>query len=131
MDLTTQTHLKPLRDALSYRLHELRTELHAAELARHVEPATALPEVVDQKDLATRSAVAEVVDQAERRQRHEARLVEAALKRLDEGRYGDCEDCGEAIAWQRLQVRPEAPCCARCQALRERAPGGQTVPAHR
>ena len=34
MDITTQTHLTTLRGLLSFRLHELQTEVHATELAR-------------------------------------------------------------------------------------------------
>lgn len=30
-----------------------------------------------------------------------------------------CEDCGEEISLQRLAARPEALCCASCQAARE------------
>ena len=33
MDLPTQTHLKPLRDMLLYRQHELRAEIQATEKA--------------------------------------------------------------------------------------------------
>src|SRR4030088_2480902 len=34
--------------------------------------------------------------------------VERALYRLSEGKYGECEDCGEAIAPGRLRFPPEA-----------------------
>jgi RNA polymerase-binding transcription factor DksA len=45
--------------------------------------------------------------------------IEQALRRLDAGRYGDCQDCGRPIAWQRLQVQPAAPRCAACQSASE------------
>ncbi len=45
--------------------------------------------------------------------------VEAALRRLEEGRYGDCAACGEAIDRGRLRARPEAPLCLACQSERE------------
>jgi RNA polymerase-binding transcription factor DksA len=47
--------------------------------------------------------------------------IEQALRRLDAGRYGDCQDCGRPIAWQRLQVMPAAPRCAACQSASEPA----------
>lgn len=40
--------------------------------------------------------------------------VRVALRRVDEGRYGTCTDCGEAIAVERLRVRPWAATCTRC-----------------
>jgi len=50
----------------------------------------------------------------------DVRLVEAALHRLNIGRYGDCADCGEPIGLQRLLVLPPAEHCAACQAAVER-----------
>jgi DnaK suppressor protein len=47
------------------------------------------------------------------------RLV-AALDRLDDGEYGRCVECGEAIAPARLRVMPEVPTCVRCQDRIER-----------
>lgn len=51
-----------------------------------------------------------------------ARLVaiDAALARMDAGNYGDCLECGEAIAAQRLAARPEARLCIACKARSER-----------
>lgn len=49
------------------------------------------------------------------------RQIEAALKRIDTGTYGDCQDCGEPIGGARLDVRPEAFLCIGCQEEREGA----------
>lgn len=46
--------------------------------------------------------------------------VSAALLRLQEGRYGECADCGEAIAFDRLKVEPAALRCIGCETRRER-----------
>lgn len=40
--------------------------------------------------------------------------VEAALARLDDGSYGRCEVCGQAIAAGRLEARPTARTCVGC-----------------
>ena len=45
--------------------------------------------------------------------------VVAALKRLDEGTYGTCIDCGKPIPDARLEVRPEAARCIEDQAKAE------------
>lgn len=50
-----------------------------------------------------------------------ARRLAAALSRLASGRYGRCDDCGEAIAPERLAALPEVGSCVRCQERRERA----------
>lgn len=41
--------------------------------------------------------------------------VEDALQRLDEGTYGKCEGCGEAIPPERLEILPYATLCVKCQ----------------
>jgi DnaK suppressor protein len=48
--------------------------------------------------------------------REQAKLgqILEALKRLDAGTYGTCVICGEAVAFERLMVFPEAPNCAAC-----------------
>jgi len=50
-----------------------------------------------------------------------ARLIEEALRRIDDGTYGKCEECGKAIAAKRLDLLPYAPLCARCQMESERS----------
>ena len=46
--------------------------------------------------------------------------IVAALERLDQGEYGQCVECGEAIAPARLNVIPEVTTCVRCQDRLER-----------
>lgn len=46
--------------------------------------------------------------------RSRLRQVEDALERMDDGDYGDCESCGEAIAGDRLVVMPLATRCIEC-----------------
>jgi len=51
----------------------------------------------------------------------ELAAVEAALHRLDAGRFGDCLECGDPIPLARLRVQPAAARCSHCQAASERA----------
>src|SRR6266576_7309444 len=46
--------------------------------------------------------------------REQVAAAEAALRRLDEGRYGVCERCGEPIGAERMAARPTASTCVRC-----------------
>jgi DnaK suppressor protein len=46
--------------------------------------------------------------------------ITAALERLEDGEYGLCVECGEAIAPARLNVMPEVLTCVRCQDRLER-----------
>ena len=51
----------------------------------------------------------------------ELSAVEAALKRIESGSYGECTDCGTHIAPARLQATPDAARCIHCQEKAERA----------
>jgi DnaK suppressor protein len=46
--------------------------------------------------------------------------IELALKKIDDGSYGICEECEEMIALKRLQARPEAPLCIGCKEAQEK-----------
>ncbi|MEL6886909.1 MAG: TraR/DksA C4-type zinc finger protein [Pseudomonadota bacterium] len=53
--------------------------------------------------------------QAQARMRQaERRRIHAALKRLDDGDYGYCTDCGEDIEPNRLAADPTIPRCLDC-----------------
>ena len=41
--------------------------------------------------------------------------VESALARLDDGSYGNCQECGDPIDPERLKALPYAPYCMSCQ----------------
>ncbi|MDT4911230.1 MAG: DnaK suppressor protein [Pseudonocardiales bacterium] len=41
--------------------------------------------------------------------------VQAALWRMDEGRYGRCVTCGEPIELERLEILPQTAECMACQ----------------
>jgi len=44
----------------------------------------------------------------------EVRRIEAALRRIDEGEFGYCTDCGEEISRARLDLDPAVPRCIGC-----------------
>ncbi len=41
--------------------------------------------------------------------------LDDAIKRIDEGVYGTCDECGETISKRRLKAMPQAQCCIKCQ----------------
>ena len=48
--------------------------------------------------------------------RAEARQVQLALARIDNGTYGTCSNCGDEIARARLEAQPVATRCIKCAA---------------
>ncbi len=47
--------------------------------------------------------------------------IREAFKKIADGTYGDCEDCGKPIGAKRLELIPYAALCAKCQVKAERA----------
>lgn len=46
--------------------------------------------------------------------------IQEALKRIDEGTFGICQECGEEISESRLKARPVATLCVECKRTQER-----------
>jgi len=40
--------------------------------------------------------------------------INAALRRIDEGTFGKCRECGDAVSEERLTAIPFTPLCAAC-----------------
>jgi DnaK suppressor protein len=54
-----------------------------------------------------------------RRRRNTLLRIEAALRRIEEGDYGYCQECGENIAPARLDIDPSAQLCIQCASALE------------
>ncbi len=78
-------------------------------------------EVCDFKDMAAEMATATVDAIKAEHAAHELEQVLAARRRLHDGTYGICVDCGDDIRAQRLEALPATPYCTACQAVHEHA----------
>ncbi len=123
------THLTPgqralLESALNSRQQELDRQLadHQGGLSRAEHARERLNE--DSDDISHREADRELDMALNDREVAELGAVSAALRRLQEGRYGQCADCGEAIAFDRLKVEPWALRCLACESRHERMAKG-------
>jgi len=45
--------------------------------------------------------------------------IDEALRRLEDGTYGVCEECGETIGMARLKARPVTTLCIDCKSAQE------------
>ncbi|MCY4754767.1 TraR/DksA family transcriptional regulator [Pelomonas aquatica] len=113
---TAGLDIEAFRLALRTRRAALRQALRPDEAA-----AELAHEVSDLKDAAARSEADGVEDEQQRVELAELRDVEAALRRLEEGRFGLCASCAEAIPVERLRANPSALRCTACQAAHEAA----------
>ncbi len=51
--------------------------------------------------------------------------LDDAIKRLDDGIYGKCDQCGGFVTKQRLKVMPQAKYCIKCQEKEEKSENGK------
>ena len=54
-----------------------------------------------------------------KRELNHLKKIEGALKKMEEGTYGECESCGEQIGVARLMARPVAQLCIDCKTAQE------------
>lgn len=47
--------------------------------------------------------------------REEIVRIDEALRRLDDGNYGICQQCGEPVPIERLEIQPYTPYCVECK----------------
>lgn len=104
-----------LRAKLLEELHELTTASEATSDDRK-------PVALDQQSVGRLSRMDALQGQAmatasQQRRRHRIVALETALRRMDDGDYGYCIECGEPIASRRLMIDPAAAKCIRCAAL--------------
>ena len=76
--------------------------------------------IPDSGDVAAYSYSKEVLMGLGENERTRLRLVEEALAKIDEGTYGVCERCEEAIPVKRLELLPFTRYCVQCQTELER-----------
>jgi DnaK suppressor protein len=57
--------------------------------------------------------------------------IDTALRRLEDGNYGDCFECGDEIAEARLRALPFAARCRDCEERREAAHERERLVAQR
>jgi len=72
-------------------------------------------DVPDIVDLATSDLTLNLNVEIRERERHLLNKIEVALAKIDDGSFGVCDDCGEAIAPGRIQARPVTTLCIKCK----------------
>jgi DnaK suppressor protein len=99
-------------------LEEVRDALEKSENQQYVELIDRVP--ADIGDQSVGDALADLSLALIDRHIRELRDIEATRERVKTGGFGNCADCGEEIAFERLCAYPTAKRCVRCQGQRER-----------
>lgn len=112
-----QHRLDALREALVAKRRQLESEVGRSALYEKGVDEDATKDLGDQANTAYTREFQFELGNGDRRLLRE---VMTALRKLDEGGFGDCERCGERIAEKRLEALPFARYCIECQRRLER-----------
>ena len=113
--------LEELRRTIDKRLAALGGELHEdVERSRSESYGEVAGPVVDSADESVADLLSDLDNAEVARDVREIRALEAARRRIDEGSYGTCADCGADIGLARLRAYPAAERCVACQNVHEK-----------
>ena len=113
-----------LQQLLQMRLHELERRARVrAEVAAGGGESALVPPQQDNGDAARLGLDRELELARAERDRVETAAVRDALTRVHDAGFGQCIDCTEAIAFDRLKLEPWALRCVGCEAAGERRNG--------
>ena len=112
----------PITQQLAAKLRMRAAELRAL-LQQHAGAAVSADnpaEVLDFKDVAAEDRQAIIDELTLANASAELHQVVSAMRRMVDGSYGECQDCGEPIDERRLLALPATRYCTACQAIHER-----------
>lgn len=109
--------LEAIKAQLETKRGELLDGVNRARQLTSEESEAGAPDIADRATSAFQRDFSFHVSENEARM---LRLIEEALARLQNGRYGLCVSCSEPIEEPRLQALPWARHCIACQELQDR-----------
>jgi DnaK suppressor protein len=123
-----------ISDTFALQLKAMRADVLAqlraqrgGQIGRAEAAAQARDEASD--DWAQADAERDLAFALEEREAAELVAIDEALKRVADGSFGLCVDCGTAIATARLHANPTAMRCVDCQGKLEKSRGGVSAPS--
>lgn len=73
----------------------------------------------DEVDIASMEISQASLQKIGKRETYLLKKIDLALKKMEDGTYGECEECGEQISVPRLMARPVAQLCIDCKTEQE------------
>ena len=96
-------------------LENIRTKIVGdVEKAHHNKKSNEVEQMADISDDAARSYGRKLQGDLEEHEWGKIQQVEAALKKVEDGKYGTCEQCGHKILETRLEIMPYTEFCMQC-----------------
>ena len=103
------------------QLMDERTKIlhHLENLSESAEEQQQEPAIGDPADIASLEIDQASIQKIGKREKFLLKKIDLALKKIEDGTYGECEECGEEISVARLKARPVAQLCIDCKTEQE------------
>jgi len=113
---------KKFKGKMKRKLTELKEEVLNTLINENKDFRTAVEDmgVKDLADVASNDIDARILEAIGTKDTVRLKRIEAAIGRLENGRFGICASCGKNITDERLSAIPYAVMCISCQANSER-----------
>lgn len=112
-----KAHLKKFKTMLEEKRDEIVKKAKQTLSEDMMLDANDLP---DEMDLASSEYLQSFTFRLRGREKVFLDKIEKALRKIEDGSFGTCEECGEEISVKRLEARPETTLCIRCKEDQER-----------
>lgn len=119
----THEQRQALAAVLQERRRGIEQQLQARQQGRSTAEQALATREQDGDDALQLASEREVQEAVEGIEETELRSLRTALSRVQEPDYGQCNDCGKAIPFGRLQVEPQALRCVACETRHEKGAG--------
>ena len=113
-----------LLDRRRVLIAEIRAQMAGSDDEHSVSLGARFDDLDPHDDRAVGDWVRDVEISQTERDTRELEDIGSALKRIEDGTYGECIDCGENIPRPRLEANPSAARCIPCQEKLEAREGG-------
>lgn len=108
--------LEQFQDILNEKRLRLLKKARSVLGEEMVVPPDELPDEVDKASTESQSAFSA---RLRGREKTFLKKIDYALSKIEDGSFGICEECEEAISPKRLEARPEATLCIQCKEAQE------------
>lgn len=115
--MVSKRDLKRFKTTLEKQREEV---LGNAKRTRKEESSFDTDDLPDEFDQANSEYAQSLVFRLRDREKWLMAKIDKALKKIEDGEFGVCEDCGEDIAVKRLEARPVTTLCIRCKEEQEK-----------
>ena len=112
-----KTQLKKFKKLLETKREEI---VKKAQQTLEQDMALDADDLPDEMDLASSEYIQSFTFRLRGREKAFLDKIDRAMRKIDDGSFGTCENCEEEISAKRLEARPETSLCIKCKEDQER-----------